>query len=96
MPRLTINEMPRRKKILLVVMAIANKFLKKIELVNAIDDAVEWDEAHWKTSPGNLSKMLIIGTLTDMRVPLTHLKERLHEIDKGFFFRRSEPRRKYQ
>jgi len=85
MPKLNIKEGFQRNKKLPLIMALANKFLRKVGLVDAIDDNIEWDASHWKTSPGNLVKLLIMGTLTDIRAPLSHLKERLSEIDIGVF-----------
>jgi transposase len=83
--KLNVEETGSRKRILPLVMTIANKFLKKIRLVETIDGNVSWDPYRWKTSPGNLIKVFIISTLTDIRIPLTHLEERLSGIDVGYF-----------
>ncbi|MDR1580036.1 MAG: DUF4277 domain-containing protein, partial [Synergistaceae bacterium] len=41
-------------------------------------------------SPGGLAKMLVLGTLTDIRIPLTHLEDRLEGIDTEFFLEDSD------
>ena len=56
-----------------MVMGIANTIIKKLRFVEIINETVHWDRAHWNISPGSLVKMLVLGTLTDIRIPLTHL-----------------------
>jgi len=50
-----------------------------------INEAVEWSRSHWNISPGGLAKILILSTFTDIRIPLTHLEERLENIDIEYF-----------
>jgi transposase len=85
MRKLKMGSMPTRKKIIPMVMGIANTIIKKLRFVDIINEAVHWDRAHWNISPGSLAKMLVLGTLTDIRIPLTHLEERLEGIDTEFF-----------
>jgi len=81
MSKLTITEMGTRKKIIPLVMAIANMIIEKLGLVKKINEAVQWDRAHWNISPGGLLKVFILSTFTDIRVPLSHLEERMEGID---------------
>jgi len=48
-------------------MAVANKIIEELDFVNQINQATTWERAHWNISPGNLAKMLVMGTFTDMR-----------------------------
>ena len=66
-------------------MAVANKIIEELDFVNQINQTVTWDPAHWNISPGSLAKMLIMGTFTDMRIPLTRIKERFENIDTPYF-----------
>ena len=85
MVQLTVSSMPRRKKIIPLVMAIANTIIKKLGFVENINEAVVWNRAHWNISPGSLCKMLVLSTLADIRIPLTHIEDRLEGIDTEFF-----------
>jgi transposase len=71
---------PIRKKISLV-MAIANGIMKNLNFKEKINEQVKWDKEHWGISPGGIAKAFILSTLTDIRVPLTHIKERLEGVD---------------
>jgi transposase len=90
MAKLEMREMPRRKKIIPLVMAIANTIIQKLDLVKNINEAVEWDRSHWNISPGSLCKMLVLGTMTDIRIPLSHIESRLEGIDTEFFLEASD------
>ena len=90
MAKLEMREQPTRKKIIPLVMAIANNIIKKLGLVKKINEAVEWDRTHWNISPGGLCKMLVLGTMTDIRIPLTHIEERLEGIDTEFYLEATE------
>jgi hypothetical protein len=85
MPKLKINKNPTRKKIVPLTMAVANTIITELQLVERINQAVTWDRTHWNISPGGLAKMLIMGTFTDMRIPLTHITERFEGIDTQYF-----------
>ena len=85
MAKLKVDSMPTRKKVVPLVMAIANQMIKKLRIVEIINEAVKWDRSHWNISPGGLAKMLIMSTFTDIRIPLTHLEDRLENIDAEFF-----------
>jgi len=85
MAQLTVSSMPTRKKIIPLVMAIANTIIKTLRFVEIINEAVKWNRSHWNISPGSLCKMLVLGTLTDIRIPLTHIEDRLEGIDTEFF-----------
>jgi transposase len=66
-------------------MAVANKIIEEIDFVNQINQAITWDRAHWNISPGGLAKMLVMGTFTDMRIPLTRITERFKSINVNYF-----------
>lgn len=85
MAKLRMESMFTRKKVLPLVMTLGNSIIKKLKLVERINEAVEWDEAHWSVSPGDLAKVLVLTTLLRMRVPLTHLEDLLEGIDTSFF-----------
>ena len=69
------------KKKISFVMAVAKRFIDELGLVEAINEKVEWNKEHWNISPGGLAKAFIMSTLTDIRVPLTHVSERLKGVD---------------
>ena len=85
MSKITIADPGTRKKIIPLVMGIANMIIEKLEFVKKINEAVKWDQRHWNISPGGLLKVLILSTFTDMRVPLSHLEERMEGIDVEIF-----------
>ena len=85
MAKLEIKTRTTRKKIIPLVMAIANTIIKRLRFTEAINEMVKWDRAHWNISPGGLAKMLVLGTFTDLRIPLSHLEDRLEGIDAGYF-----------
>ena len=71
----------RPKKIITLVIAIANKLLNELDFKKKINSQVEWDRSHWRISPGGLLKALVLSTFTDIRIPLTHLQERMRDYD---------------
>jgi hypothetical protein len=75
MKKLKVSSKPTRKKIIPMVMGIANTIIKELRFVEIINETVHWDRAHWNISPGGLAKMLALGTLTNIRIPLTHLED---------------------
>lgn len=81
MSKLEMKSGIERKKVLPVVMAVVNKIINEIGIVEMINKATKWNEAHWAISPGGLAKAFIISTFTDMRAPLIHIPERLEGID---------------
>jgi transposase len=85
MKKLKINFLPTRKKIIPLVMAIANIFIKELRFVETINEAVKWDRTHWNISPGSLAKMLVLATFTDIRIPFSHLEDRLENLDVEHF-----------
>ena len=74
-----------KKKIIPLVMAIADTIITELRFVEIINEATKWDRAHWNISPGGLAKMLVLSTFTGIRIPLTHLEDRLEAIDIAFF-----------
>jgi len=85
MAKVKITGVPIRKKIIPIVMAVANGIIKQLRLVERINEIVSWDRNHWNISPGGLAKMLVMATFTDIRIPLTHLEDRLESIDVEYF-----------
>ena len=73
-------ELSRPKTISLVI-ALANKMMNELGVKEKINEEIRWDKKHWGISPGGLIKALIVSTFTEIRVPLTHLEERLYELD---------------
>jgi transposase len=74
-----------KKKILPLVLTIANQFIKQLDFVKKINEAVNYDPAHWKVSPGELLKVVVLSTFMDIRPVLTRTQERFSEIDIGYF-----------
>ena len=72
-----------QKKISLVI-AIANKMMNELGIKEKLNEHMVWDENHWAISPGGLLKALILCTFTDMRIPLTHLEDRIYGIDMSY------------
>ena len=64
-----------------LVVAIANKILNELEVVNEVNKAVGWTYDPRGMSPGNLMKIFILSTFTDVRTPLTHIEERISGFD---------------
>jgi len=85
MAKLEIKNLPTRKKIVPLVMAVANSIMKELRFVEIINEAVTWSKGYWNASPGTLAKFLVLSTFTDIRIPLTHLDDRLETIDADFF-----------
>lgn len=69
-----------------LVMLIANKILSIIGFVDFIDRMVEWDSRHWKVSPGNLAKAVILVTFLKARTPLFRIEEAFTGIDTEALF----------
>ena len=90
MAKLEILHLPTRKKIIPLVMAIANSIIKELRFVEIINETVSWSKGYWNASPGTLAKMLIMSTFTDIRIPLNHLDDRLESIDVNFFLEADE------
>ena len=74
-------QQPQKKKTIKLVTGLANKIINELNFVETINRNVEWDEDHWKVSPGQLAKALVLSTFADIRVKLTHLEERLSGYD---------------
>lgn len=66
----------RRLKLPLIL-TLAHSVMKQLGVVEYINENVSWDPAHWEMSPGDLAQLLILSTFTDIRIPLTHLEDRL-------------------
>ena len=81
MATVEMKAMGNRKKIIPLVMALGNKIINSIGLVEQIDANVKWDDTQWSISPGKLIKALVLSTFSDIRVPLTRLEDRLSGID---------------
>lgn len=79
----TIKE--QRLKLPFMLM-IANKILDVIGFVDIINQSVEWDPKHWKVSPGNLAKAVILATFMKVRAPLYKIKDVYKEIDTQILF----------
>ena len=70
-----------RQKRITLVMAIASSMMKELNIKEKLNQAIEWDKSHWSISPGGLLTTLMLCTFTDMRIPLTHMEERLYGTD---------------
>jgi transposase len=82
----TFSLQEESKLVLPFVMLLANKFLSKIGFVDSIDRSVEWDKKHWKVSPGNLAKAVILVTFLQIRTPLYKIKDSFAGIDTEALF----------
>jgi len=69
-----------------LVLLIANKILNIIGFVDFIDRMVTWDPKHWRVSPGNLAKAVILVAFLKVRVPLFRIEEAFKEIDTEALF----------
>ena len=74
-----------RKLKLPLILTLAHSIMKKLRIVEFINENVSWDQKHWEVSPGDLAQLLVLSTFTDIRVPLTHLEDRFEGIDVSFF-----------
>lgn len=74
-----------RKLKLPLILTLAHSVIKKIGLVEYINQMVPWDPEHWGVTPGDLAQLLVLSTFSDLRTPLTHLVDRFEGIDIGFF-----------
>ena len=79
-----VNE--RTKVILPGYMASANAFMDKINFVEIINKAVDWDPKQWKVSPGILLKAVILNTFTNARSPLYQIGQAFKDIDTEHLF----------
>ncbi len=68
------------------VLLLANKILNLIGFVDFIDRSVKWDPKHWKVSPGNLAKAVILVTFLQIRTPLYKIKSSFIGIDTEALF----------
>jgi len=68
-------------KAISLVVALANKIIDELDFEEVINKNITWDRDHWGISPGKLAKTLVLSTFTDMRIPLTHIQDRLSEMD---------------
>lgn len=82
---LKMKSMFERKKILPLVLTLANSILNKLGFVELINRTVAWDPDHWEVTPGDLAKIMVLSTFLDIRTPLTHLEDRFEGIDLDFF-----------
>lgn len=82
---LKMKSMFERKKVLPLVLTLANSIIKKLGMVELINRSVEWDPDHWEVTPGDLAKLIVLSTFFDIRTPLTHLADRFEGIDLDFF-----------
>ncbi len=85
MPKVKIETKSTRKRIIPLILAITNTMLKEVRFTESINEAVTWDKFRWNISPGNLLKMLVLSTFTDIRIPLTRLEDRLEGIAVSHF-----------
>lgn len=84
--KVIFKEETERRLVLPFVMLLANKFLNMIGFVDFIDRSVEWDSKHWKISPGNLAKAVILATFLQIRAPLYKIKDSFIGIDTEALF----------
>ena len=84
--KLVYNDSTKPKLIIPFVLLLANKILNLIGFVDFIDRSVEWDPKHWKVTPGNLAKAVILVTFMEIRVPLFRIKESFIGIDTEALF----------
>lgn len=84
--KVLFTEQTGRCLVLPFTLLLANKFLNMIGFVDFIDRSVEWDSKHWKVSPGNLVKAVILVTFLQIRAPLYKIKEAYDGIDTEALF----------
>jgi transposase len=84
MAKVTQKPMKTRTKIIHLVMALGNKILKEIGFVEKINESVVWDKYHCGISPGDLLKVLVLSTFTDIRTVLTRIQSRFEQVDLSF------------
>ena len=70
-----------KTKTISLVIAVANRVLNELDFVKTIDENTTFSEEHCHLSPGQRAKAFVLATMTDIRVPLTHLRERTEEMD---------------
>ena len=75
----TINKV--KVKGISLVVAVANKIMNDIGFVETIDANVEFSKGQCYLTPGQRAKALVLSTFADMRIPLTHIKERTADMD---------------
>lgn len=69
-----------------LILLLVNKILNVIGFVDFIDRSVEWDSSHWKVSPGNLAKAVILVTFLKVRVPLYRIEKAFKGMDTEALF----------
>jgi len=85
MAKLKMNWKTQRKKKVPLVMALFNRIIKELNLVEIINKSVKWSSEHWNLSPGTLAKFLLLGTCFDIRTPLMRYDDRFEGIDIEYF-----------
>ena len=66
--------------------ALYLKMLREINLGATIDDAIVWDTARWRVTPGNLAELMVLAAMSDLRVPLYQLGDRLKDVDLSYLY----------
>ncbi len=66
--------------------ALYLKMMREINLGSTIDDAIAWDQARWNVTPGNLAELMVLAALSDLRVPLYQLGDRLKDVDLSYCY----------
>ena len=66
--------------------ALYLKMLREINLGATIDDAIDWDTARWRVTPGNLAELMVLAAMSDLRVPLYQLGDRLKDVDLSYLY----------
>jgi transposase len=84
MIRVTETSLSNYRAKLPLVLALANKTLNEIGLVELIDNMTPWDMSRQRLSNGQLAKVVVLSTFFDIRVVLTHIEERFEQIDLGY------------
>lgn len=78
-----------KKKTIALVVAVANRMLNELDFVNTINTTTEYSKEQWNMTPGQLAKAIVLATFTDIRVPLTHLQDRMSEMDLEYLLGRA-------
>jgi transposase len=84
--KVVFKDQDDRKLVLPFTLLLANKFLNMIGFVDFIDRSVEWDPKHWKVTPGNLAKAVILVTFLQIRAPLYKIKNAFIGMDTEALF----------
>lgn len=70
-----------KTKTITLVIAVANRILNELNFVKTIDEKTTFSKEHCNLSPGQRAKAFVLATMTDIRVPLTHLQDRTDDMD---------------